>query len=378
VTPAPRLRILADDLTGALDCAAAFGAGVPVHLGQPAHMNSAGIDIVATATRDVHVPELAGLLTPSLDWLRGAEVAFKKVDSLLRGNTFDEVEWLARQTPFIGLAFVPAFPAQHRVTEGGRQWWRQTDGSRAPVATSIHDSLRSRGWRVDTGQVPPDVQTGSVAWVPDVLDEATLDSVARIALQTGKHWLWCGSAGLAHALARHMPKPPQTGRVLPSNGQVMLVSASHHPVSREQWRLLCATHGDLCHAGEDPSTLQVDAAHYPALIDLSSSEQITSEQAAALLNTQAQAISANAPRPGNLVVVGGDTLLALCRALGAIRLQSEAALDRPGWGCARILGGRWDGLVCHTRSGAFGSPQDLLDVLTILGFPRPTECVSFL
>jgi uncharacterized protein YgbK (DUF1537 family) len=368
------MRILADDLTGALDCAAAFGAGVPVHLGLPAQIDSFGVDIVATATRDVPVSELHALLSPSTDWLRGADLAFKKVDSLLRGNTFDEVDWLARHTPFAGLAFVPAFPAQHRVTEGAQQWWQQADGTRAPVTPSIMDSLRARGWHVDTGRTPPDLQASPMAWVPDVLDDAALDTAAHTALQSGQRWLWCGSAGLAHALARHLPQrsvqqPPQQAAVAatsPTEGLVMLVSASHHPVSRAQWRALRDTDIQRCHSGEDPRSLEVDAALYPTLIDLSASTPITAEQAAALLHAQAQAIAAHAPRPRTLVVVGGDTLLAMCRALGATGLQSEEALERPGWGCARMLGGRWDGVVCHTRSGAFGNRMDLVDVLRSL------------
>ena len=375
MTDTLRLRILADDLTGALDCAAAFGAGVPVHLGLPAQIDSFGVDIVATATRDVPVSELPALLSPSTDWLRGADLAFKKVDSLLRGNTFDEVDWLARQMPFAGLAFVPAFPAQHRVTDGAQQWWLQSDGTRAPVNPSIRDSLRARGWHVDTGRNPPDLQASPVAWVPDVLDDAALDTAARSALQSGQHWLWCGSAGLAHALARHLPqRPPQQtplGAMSSTEGQVMLVSASHHPVSRGQWRALRDVRGAQCHSGEDPRSLEVDAALYPSLIDLSASRPITAEQAAALLHAQTQAIAAHAPRPRTLVVVGGDTLLALCRALGATGLQSEDALDRPGWGCARMLGGCWDGVVCHTRSGAFGKHDDLEQVLKSLEAFRP-------
>lgn len=143
----------------------------------------------------------------------------------------------------------------------------------------------------------------------------------------------------------------------------MLVSASHHPVSREQWRVLRAARAADCLAGEDPQTLHANAAYDRPLIDLSAAERITPEQAATLLEAQTQAIAAHAPRPRTLVVVGGDTLLSLCQALGASGLQSEVALSRPGWGCARMVGGRWDGLVCHTRSGAFGGPQDLLQVL---------------
>ena len=362
MTALPSLRILADDLTGALDCAAAFGAGVPVHLGQPESIEAPAIDIVATATRDVPADQLPTLLAPSLAWLRGADVAFKKVDSLLRGNTLDEVDWLARQAPFAGLALVPAFPAQSRLTEGGQQWWRQADGTRSAVAASMADSLRARGWRVDTGSTPPDLLHGAVAWVPDVLSDSDLDTVAAHALNNSG-WLWCGSAGLAHALARRLPAQAQAPTHTPSAGPVMLVSASHHAISREQWRVLRGARGSDCHAAENPQSLQTDAAHYPALIDLSAREHLTPERAAALLHVQTQAIATHAPRPRVLVVVGGDTLLSLCHALGATGLQSEVALDRPGWGCARMVGGRWDGLVCHTRSGAFGGPQDLLEVL---------------
>ena len=144
----------------------------------------------------------------------------------------------------------------------------------------------------------------------------------------------------------------------------MLVSASHHAVSREQWRLLRASrHAAACHAGENPRTLAADVAPYPTLIDLAATAHLKPEDAAELLARQTQAIAAHAPRPRTLVVVGGDTLLALCQALGASGLQSEVALDRSGWGCARMVGGRWDGLVCHTRSGAFGGPQDLIEVI---------------
>ena len=367
-----RLRILADDLTGALDCAAAFGAGVPVQLGQPTGHGVEAIDIVATATRDVPVAELPALLSPSVAWLRGGDLAFKKVDSLLRGNTFDEVDWLARQTPAQRLAFVPAFPAQLRVTEHGQQWWQQADGSRTPVAASIRDSLRSRGWHVETGPLPPATCAQPVAWLPDVLGDADLDRIASFALASGTPWLWCGSAGLAHALVRqttphvqaHKPAPLQTRQQgAADRGQAMLISASHHPVSREQWRVLRSARGAHCLHAQDPRSLDTAEADYPMLIDLSSAERLSAAQASRLLQAQTRAIAAHAPRPRTLVVVGGDTLLALCQALGATALRSGVALQRPGWGCAQLVGGRWDGLVCHTRSGAFGGPQDLLEVI---------------
>jgi uncharacterized protein YgbK (DUF1537 family) len=363
------LRILADDLTGALDCAAAFGAGVPVHLGRPAASGPvAGLDIVATATRDVPPDALPELLAPSVDWLRGADIAFKKVDSLLRGNTFSEVDLLARQGGFDGIVFAPAFPAQGRVTEAGQQWVVKADGTRSPArAESITQAFQARGWRtVDAPAAEP-----GWLWVPDVRCDADMDAVVALAARPeASRWLWCGSAGLAHAMARGVELPslldaaPQRERAV---GAPMLISASHHAVSREQWRELRRSRwGHECHAGAEPETLRRAAEGYPRLIDLSPEGLISADEAAALLRKQAALIAEHAPRPGVLVVVGGDTLLALCSALGASGLRSEPALERAGWGCARMIGGRWDGVVCHTRSGAFGEAGDLVQVITLV------------
>jgi D-threonate/D-erythronate kinase len=38
---------------------------------------------------------------------------------------------------------------------------------------------------------------------------------------------------------------------------------------------------------------------------------------------------------------------------------------RPGWGQARWVGGRWDGLWMDCRSGAFGDDTDLLAALNL-------------
>ena len=68
------LRLLADDLTGALDSAAAFGAGWPVQLDYPPSGVDEGaeVSVVATATRDIEPAALPEALAPSLPWLAGA------------------------------------------------------------------------------------------------------------------------------------------------------------------------------------------------------------------------------------------------------------------------------------------------------------------
>lgn len=365
------LRILADDLTGALDCAAAFGAGVPVHLGRPASLQAPGLDVVATATRDVGRVQMQALLAPCLPWLQGARIAFKKVDSLLRGNTLDEVDWLARQGGFQGLVMAPAFPSQGRVTRGGQQWWVRAGQADTPVAAHLVEGLRARGWAVHTGPHPPAGAEAPWAWVPDAVSDADLDRIASLASRDQGACLWCGSAGLALALARQGavgPEPRQAPAPLDEPAQaaapLILVSASHHAVSRGQWqRLRQSAWGPACRAGVETVGWQQAGPAQPLLLDLCAPDPLSPEQAARLLAHQAASIARHAPQPRTLVVVGGDTLLALCQALGAHGLQSATPLARSGWGCARMSGGRWDGVLCHSRSGAFGPEDDLLEVI---------------
>ena len=120
------IRILADDLTGALDTAAAFAGDIPVFIDRPPAPGDdycdAPVSVLATPTRDIPVAQLPDYLEATLAWLRSGDIAYKKVDSLLRGNTFDEIAYLLRKGEFPGAVFAPAFPAQGRYTFADRQW----------------------------------------------------------------------------------------------------------------------------------------------------------------------------------------------------------------------------------------------------------------
>ncbi|MEK8028984.1 four-carbon acid sugar kinase family protein [Pseudaquabacterium rugosum] len=380
----PDLRILADDLTGALDTAAAFVAPVPVHLDHPPAVPvAAPVSALAIASRDVPPARLPALLAPAADWLAGAGIAYKKIDSLWRGNTLDELVWLVRAGGFERLIFAPAFPAQGRLCIGGRL--RLADG-RPPPAADDANGLRER---------LPGVQVD----LPDVRDEADLQAVAgqvhgQVHGQGGRRWLWCGSAGLAQALARElacaaggraasesassvramtMAASSEAGTAAGVPG-LLLISASHQDVTRGQldrlqadWpRATWVRDGDAAalDAVLAPGAAARALARGGLLLDLAPRGRLTPEAAAALLAaqigrlTQAQAL----PRPARLVVIGGDTFVALCRATGATALHTEPA-RQAGWGRARWAGGAWDGVVCDSRSGAFGGPDDLRSLL---------------
>ncbi|HMZ02834.1 MAG TPA: four-carbon acid sugar kinase family protein, partial [Burkholderiaceae bacterium] len=136
------VRILADDLTGALDSATAF-IGLPSVAGVPVVLDAAGpwpdaaarVAAVSTGSRDAPLADLPGLLDAAWVWLGSADIAFKKVDSLLRGNTFDEVRLAARSGHFDRVVFAPAFPQQGRLTVGGRLHLGGATGEPTPGPT---------------------------------------------------------------------------------------------------------------------------------------------------------------------------------------------------------------------------------------------------
>ncbi|MDR0439768.1 MAG: hypothetical protein LBI59_02110 [Candidatus Accumulibacter sp.] len=374
------IRILADDLTGALDTAAAFAGNVPVYLARPPEEDKAAnrVSVVATATRDVPADALAALLTPAADWFKSGGLSFKKVDSLLRGNTFAEIAWLFKNLRFTRVIFAPAFPAQGRITVDDRQWRvcaEEDEKRREAVAVPLRAAFAELGLRSGRSfDEPADV------WIPEVATDEDLDRVVRQAApaSSGADSLWVGCAGLGNALARHFGLSPKadSGSAVPlaaGPGPAIFVSASFQTVFREQWARLRASRsvpavaeaGDAARIAAAIGLTRAGAGE--AWFDLSPRESIGQEEALNGLKAAAERLAGELPKPGRLIVVGGDTLLALCRATKAEGLLTHPPI-RPGWGCARLLGGAWSDAPCFTRSGAFGAADDLVALFGALGY----------
>jgi len=341
-------HILADDLTGALDTAAAWCTAqtpVPVFLDHPAP-STAPVQAVSTGSRDLPADTWPALLARNLDWLCASERAYKKVDSLLRGNTLAEVAWLLHQGRFQGAVLAPAFPAQGRFTALGRHWvglpGQPTADAQQVVVDSFAQAFAAHGVRVHTGPTLPahECSPGAapLVWIPDAQHDHDLQQLAALARSpAGAGWLWCGSAGLAQAITGPAPAAP----LVPAPAPSALLTASWHPVLRQQLR-----------------TLQTAWPDAPTA-DFMAPEPLPAAAAEQALHTQLKTWVEARPAPGVLAVVGGDTLLALCRCTGATALQAGPS-PRPGWGQAHLLNGRWQGTHCLTRSGAFGAADDLL------------------
>ncbi|KZB97946.1 hypothetical protein AU375_05839 [Methylobacterium radiotolerans] len=179
--------------------------------------------------------------------------------------------------------------------------------------------------------------------------------------------LWCGSGGLAAALARGAA-PPGDARLA---GPVLGLFGSDRPETAAQLAA-CGTHhlvlsaDDPDHAGAVAARLDRDGV---VLASLALPAGTAREDAAAHIAATFAGVIDRIPRPGTLLVAGGETLKALCLALAVARLDVTGQIA-PGLPRSTLRGGRWDGLPVVSKSGAFGTEGVWRDLLHQNGFPH--------
>ncbi len=315
-----QLRLLADDLTGALDSAARFlpligPIAVTWEDGQIA--GSVAID---SGTRDLPAEAVRTRIERLVPRLDAGAPAFKKIDSLLRGHVALELAVCMRRFDHCVLA--PAFPFQGRITRDGRQLARTGDAWR-DIGIDLPAELRAHGVEVR---------------LRDAETDADLDAIVDEGRRLTGRVLWCGTGGLAGALAGHRTVPPP---VLPL--PILALIGSDHPASRAQ---VAAVPAKLRPA--------VSVCDLPAGTDRLIARQRIGETFPALLG--------RVRRPGTLFVTGGATLRDLCDALGVTRLEVDGELE-PGVPISLLRGGDWDGQRLVSKSGAFGDTGFLARLL---------------
>lgn len=347
------LRLLADDLTGALDCAAAFAspeAPIPVRWRLDAPLPSIGaLDV---ATREASAATAVARHRGLADWLGGGRPAFKKIDSLMRGHWALEIAALAAALPSRRFVLAPAFPFQDRVTRGGRQWH---GGAGEPIGGDIRETLTAAGMEQSRIEVC------------DAESDADLDAMVRAEASRDDAVIWVGTGGLAAALAR--AGSPLTAGASASlhdalRGPLLALIGSNHPVMLAQ---IAAAEAALpaCHIRLDGSGQAEDRVwrrlleRAPVLVTVAFDGD--REEAARVIARRFARLLADCRRPGTLLVSGGETLRDVAGVLGADGLNVEGALE-PGLPVSRLRGGRFHDVPVISKSGAFGR-RDLLSAL---------------
>ena len=127
----PSLKLLADDLTGALDTSAELvGAFGPVPVVWSAASLPAGQPnfVIDSATRELEPDEAFAVVRKIAPRLDNATIAYKKIDSRLRGPWVAELQACLETGLWDAVIVAPAFPHQGRRTFEGRQYVRAIDG----------------------------------------------------------------------------------------------------------------------------------------------------------------------------------------------------------------------------------------------------------
>lgn len=361
------LRLAADDLTGALDAAAPFaGEGAPVAVFRDAaraavHRGAWALDAATRGGGLARAGEAARQIAPAL----AAGLAFRKIDSLLRGHVAAEIAATVEAGSFPSAVIAPAFPAQGRVTRRGRQFARNADGAWNAVDLDLSAALSALGLDVRVLANAAGI-AGSGTFLCDAETDSDLQAIASAGLRLAGPVLWCGTSGLARALAGRTPSL----RALP-RGPVLGVIGSRHGVSAAEIERLRQRHPEAVFAAADAELVGIAAAKAEQRLEAGQSSLLSlalptlpPDQAKRVLYDLAAKSAVLIP--GAVYASGGDTLAALMEATGAERLDVEGEVA-PGVPLSRIAGGHWDGIPIVSKSGAFAAS----DVLSRLF--EPTE-----
>ena len=375
-----RWAIIADDLTGAADAAAAYG---------PTHSSSVVLtldgawpdsEILAINTESRYLPEdqAAAVVADTVGRAVGlGRRVFKKFDSLLRGNVGAELAAAAATVAEGGMAIVaPAFPATGRTTVNGVVHVNGAPNTAGMFGGDVCRALASGGLSAESivrspGRSPEDLAEllramhgrGIRAAVVDAESDADLRTVVDAAGLLEVPTLLAGSGGLAGHVAERRESGGRQLAPGPGPARTLLVIGSYSPLARLQIQELVAA--GVSHVTLDHSNMADPAVHRELLEALDRGDAVLTpdpsgtldkSQASAVARALAQATAAGIGKCGSLFLTGGETATAVLAELGVTSFTVLGEIE-PGVVASR-LGGALPLMV--TKAGAFGDAGTLL------------------
>lgn len=343
-----RIVLLADDLTGACDAAAAFlrsGRSVRVWFGTSVQFSAPEtVQAFNTNSRSLSSHRAARAVYRAVEDL-GSDpnsLFFKKVDSAARGPFAAEILAAHRALRTGAILLAPAFPSAGRTVRDGVL--HIEDAASFPADISVADlfpaSARDQiAVIANPSELALSLDSGKTFLLCDSATQADLDAIARAA-QELSGLLYAGSAGLAQALAG-LSKLNLPYAIVPPASRTLLVAGSPHPLTKLQIETL-------------------DSARFPGLQLL---ELPSAFRAGARIRSAFRSFA-----PEVLILTGGETALRAAEALEAhsFILQGEIAPGIP-WGM--VQGGAAHGCLVVTKSGGFGAPTVFNEILSAFRGP---------
>ena len=416
--PRRKLLIVADDLSGAADCAipcVAAGLKTLVTLGETAAAAPAAEVLSLDADTRRLAPHEAAARTSALlaDLGAAGQLWFKKFDSTLRGNIGTELAAaLAAQRGFAPQAFAliaPAFPATGRQTRGGQQylhgvkveetevWKREGITGRAHMPSLLEEAgLRTDVVGLESVRAGPQALRAALARAAESHDAVVCDAesdedlraIAQAAAGLGRPALWAGAAGLARQLplALGLSGAVEEAAMAPVEGPILFVVGSMSGVSHQQVAWLIEDESvlnlpiapQILRGGEGSEGWRAAQAALAAALDagqdvavqLGLEEQVNVGEGLLLCHALARLVAPFAARIGGLFSTGGETARAVLVAFGAAGLRLVGEIE-PGVPLSVTEGGASGphGLAVITKAGAFGQPETMVRCRAVLRRP---------
>jgi len=402
------MLIIADDLSGAADCAIGFasaGLRTVVTLDPLSVRADAQVIAADTDTRRLSPAQAAAQTCAAFNALiRPGQRLYKKIDSTLRGNWAAEVAALQR---LAGLAIVaPAFPATGRTLRGGRvfvngkplettETWklenfdRPADVDAMLIAAGLNTAqLDIDTLRGDTSALARHIaaasSNGTQALIVDAMTDDDLQRLAQVTARMDQALFWVGSGGLAREIAK-LPdffqamvhdnavaeKAPRDQRQAP----ILILVGSLSGVSGRQCDML-KERGEVSELIVPPAVLRQGPSHgqwlswqarigetldsgTDLLLRIGRDEAFDPLEGAHLSAMLAALVEPNFAKVGGLIATGGETARAILTAvgIGSLQLLSEieagVAFGRP----MATKHGHCPGII--TKAGAFGTDHAL-------------------
>ncbi|HEV7606210.1 MAG TPA: four-carbon acid sugar kinase family protein [Steroidobacteraceae bacterium] len=415
-----RWFILADDLTGAADCAIAFarrrlpskviwGATRPEEHSDAIALayNAATRELDAAAAARRHGDILRRIQQPGIR-------LFKKIDSTLRGHPAEEIaamlDVIVAHEPEVRVVLAPSFPATGRTVREGRvfvhgvplpfteYWPAGRDHELANLVNMLETAgvhARHAGLATVRGEFSAlSAVFAKVAGQPapvvvcDAENDDDLERIAAASLDDSGPTFCIGSAGFAHALAQRFSRSCERRTTLhtckPSIRGALVVVGSRTQASRAALAHLL-TLANVESVSVDPSQLGGElqsseiaqfvggslARGIDVVVDISPTAPSSGNPQ--LVAALARLLAPAARQASALVATGGETAAALFERLGVdgLRLLDEI---EPGIPLSLTLGEV--SVPAVTKAGGFGNEECLKRVVSRLRFIRQTGAVA--
>ena len=367
----PKLLIIADDLTGALDTGVKFSeAGLATAVSTRCEScladTSADVAVLCADTRHLSGEEAYRAIRSIVESNRDRfPLLMKKTDSGLRGNIGAELQAFLDGTGESTLAFLPALPEMHRVTRGGVQYIDGVPVSKSvfgrdpfePVLEDDISVLLSRQCSVPTRVISRE-EAGSALRDSDgpvirIYDAETPEDMRRAVsrvLSDGQTHLLAGCAGLAQALAGELSGSAASPGRPSEHDPLLVVCGSVNNVSARQLDYAESRGFERVHLpmefllgeGDDPILGTIAgkcAASVPLMLDtFTTAEEASANISPEELEKRRQRISRRLGRlikglmncgvHRRILIIGGDTLLALMDELNCAAITPLSEPDR--------------------------------------------------